>query len=833
MENTTCETFTLTVAPGDYTGKRIVVRIGWLLPTTDYDMYIHEGSASGPLVASSGQGTTTFEQTTLSIDPPIVPTAKVYAIHIVAFAVPPLQNYAGRVTVATAPPPRMAIYLPSSITFSPNITVAAPYAVSDGEPSVRCDVRGNYYVAGIQGVPAGCDMWRFDLNQTSPTFDPGLQNPTYLGQPDAFLPLDRGDKSVGGADGGGDVDMAVSFPTSPTTTPVLTMTSLAAANISSAVSTDRGEHFTLSPATAIVPSDDRMWNEADGDNTVYMVYRAPVPATGLFCARSTDNGFTFLLTGVVSPTGTVPGYIDVDHGSGTVYVSHTTSSSLLVARSTNGGLTWKDATVDNSTQHGQLFDVVKVGNDGTVYAVWSDGQNIYLAHSTDHGVTWSDKVRVNDNSVYKTNLFAWMEAGDAGRVDIVWYGTTSPSNTDAADWVVLFAQSTNATAPTPTFPQKVISDHVIHGSNISTGGLTGTDNRNLLDYFQVALDPQGAAVLAYTDDHNDYYGNVYVTRQLDGTSLYANANGTGQVISGIVTPPPPPDPTVPEVQDFLHDAVTALIEPIPTDSPFDILSVDYSCTQDTVASKLYLVATMKVSTLSPLPVGVNWRMSFTANAPGGVSDRGDQFYVQANSDNPLIPVYTYGTAVRGSDGSITYTSRGNADYGAIGVNDNTITIRVDVAKLNPYVTHGPAIGPGSVLYGLRGQTFTTGVAGASDRTRGGTSYTIACGVTAVGDEQAGGTTRHALYLRRPSPNPATRTSSVTFGVEKAGFVELSVFDISGRRVRTIQAGTLAPGEYTRTWDGRTDRFTDAPAGVYVFTLSTPSGIRSERVALTR
>src|SRR5207244_6789494 len=56
----------------------------------------------------------------------------------------------------------------------------------------------------------------------------------------------------------------------------------------------------------------------------------------------------------------------------------------------------------------------------------------------------------------------------------------------------------------------------------------------------------------------------------------------------------------------------------------------------------------------------------------------------------------------------------------------TIRMKVPLASLNPFVTHGSAIGPGSVLVGLRGQTFTSQVNGKRDITRGGTQYTIGC-----------------------------------------------------------------------------------------------------------
>ena len=85
-----------------------------------------------------------------------------------------------------------------------------------------------------------------------------------------------------------------------------------------------------------------------------------------------------------------------------------------------------------------VFDPVKVGDDGTVYVVWSDTQNIYLTHSTNGGVSWAPKVRVNDNSVYKTNVMSWLEAGSDGRVCVVWFGTPSASNNDNADWQVMF-----------------------------------------------------------------------------------------------------------------------------------------------------------------------------------------------------------------------------------------------------------------------------------------------------------------------------------------------------------------------------------------------------------
>src|SRR5262249_13831657 len=153
---------------------------------------------------------------------------------------------------------------------------------------------------------------------------------------------------------------------------------------------------------------------------------------------------------------------------------------------------------------------------------------------------------------------------------------------------VFFAQSLNATAPTPTFRQVVASDHFIHAGNISEGGLTGTANRNLLDYFQVSLDPQGAAFISFTDDHNDFDGHTYVTRQLSGPGAF----GTGNIAAVAPTPPPAQDPAAPQVIDFAHDAEAGLLTPVTVDHPLDILSIRYGC-EITTDGRTLVTAQMK------------------------------------------------------------------------------------------------------------------------------------------------------------------------------------------------------------------------------------------------
>src|SRR4029079_17349120 len=238
------------------------------------------------------------------------------------------------------------------------------------------------------------------------------------------------------------------------------------------------------------------------------------------------------------------------------------------------------------------------------------------------------------------------------------------------------------------------------------GGTLGNANRNLLDYYQISFDPTGAAVIDYTDDHNDFDGHTYVSRQtsgpgIRGTNVPTPVAGSGPFAPGLNPPPAQPGPDGEQVTDFTGDHTIGLLAEPGGTSPFDITSIKYTCEG---TSDPLIVATMKVSDLSTIPPAANWRMSFTANAPNsvlsatgdysyGLSDRGDQFWVRASTDG-ASPVFTFGTAVRGSDGTITYTADGNADSGSFDQGAGTITIKLAVSKLNPFVTKGPAIGAG-------------------------------------------------------------------------------------------------------------------------------------------
>ncbi|MBN2537677.1 hypothetical protein JXB37_05325, partial [candidate division WOR-3 bacterium] len=67
-----------------------------------------------------------------------------------------------------------------------------------------------------------------------------------------------------------------------------------------------------------------------------------------------------------------------------------------------------------------------------------------------------------------------------------------------------------------------------------------------------------------------------------------------------------------------------------------------------------------------------------------------------------------------------------------------------------------------------------------------------------------------------TPNPFRRSTSISYEVPRAAAVELAVYDIAGRPVRTLATGLTQPGRYHAAWDGRDAAGDAVAAGVYLY-----------------
>jgi FlgD Ig-like domain len=88
-------------------------------------------------------------------------------------------------------------------------------------------------------------------------------------------------------------------------------------------------------------------------------------------------------------------------------------------------------------------------------------------------------------------------------------------------------------------------------------------------------------------------------------------------------------------------------------------------------------------------------------------------------------------------------------------------------------------------------------------------------------------------LFAPSPNPFNPRTHLRFRTEVAGPVELDVFDLRGRHVRTLMRGQREAGDHQALWDGTDDTGMAVASGAYLVRLQAAGEVRMQRAALLK
>jgi hypothetical protein len=458
---------------------------------------------------------------------------------------------------------------PAGTSFKPGVQLTIPtgdpsyaiYGITQAEPSIKVDASGRMYVAAPAANLIGCEMWR--VSSTN------LADQTFIKPPDKGL-------------GGGDCDLAVS-----STVPrgqkyaTVSMSSLYLANLVVANSTDGGATWTdpPNPAGSQIAGNDREWMAAAEPGVVYMSYHV-VLTNNIQISKSTDGGRTYALANPVPGPGAGQA-IDQAHIAQALYnnelgpivvdlhstavpkpvytiftatddalentgsgdgSTHTLNHDVFLASSFDGGATWTDTLIwrgpiERTYDH--IFPALALDGGGGFWAAFiSDEEHVYVVHGTGGagGVTWSAPKRVDTLATdHLANVYPWLVGGGSGRADLVWYGGTSDdpalTNNDTTNhWWVRFAQlSYSGKTGVSVTSNVTASDHAVRNGDICSKGVLcspAETGRNLLDFFQVALTPDGRAAIAWADDHATPGAQIYVTVQCSGTSAT-----TGQALT--------------------------------------------------------------------------------------------------------------------------------------------------------------------------------------------------------------------------------------------------------------------------------------------------------------
>ncbi len=89
-------------------------------------------------------------------------------------------------------------------------------------------------------------------------------------------------------------------------------------------------------------------------------------------------------------------------------------------------------------------------------------------------------------------------------------------------------------------------------------------------------------------------------------------------------------------------------------------------------------------------------------------------------------------------------------------------------------------------------------------------------------------------LAAPRPNPFSKATTIRFAVPTQGQeVTISIFDVSGRRVRGLVDGPQNAGYHTVGWDGRDDGGSAVTSGVYFYRMDAGSFSQVQKVTVLK
>lgn len=90
-----------------------------------------------------------------------------------------------------------------------------------------------------------------------------------------------------------------------------------------------------------------------------------------------------------------------------------------------------------------------------------------------------------------------------------------------------------------------------------------------------------------------------------------------------------------------------------------------------------------------------------------------------------------------------------------------------------------------------------------------------------------------LELHANYPNPFNPRTTITYRLARDLPVQLAVYDLNGRRVRTLVNETREAGLHSVDWNGADDCGRAVATGTYLYRLTTGQEVRSRRMVLVR
>ena len=91
-------------------------------------------------------------------------------------------------------------------------------------------------------------------------------------------------------------------------------------------------------------------------------------------------------------------------------------------------------------------------------------------------------------------------------------------------------------------------------------------------------------------------------------------------------------------------------------------------------------------------------------------------------------------------------------------------------------------------------------------------------------------------LKAAYPNPFNPSTTIEYNVEVAGNVNIAVYDMMGREVKTLVNEYVSPkagGTYSVVWDGTNNSNAFVSTGVYIYRMVSNEFTKTQKMTLTK
>jgi flagellar hook assembly protein FlgD len=112
-----------------------------------------------------------------------------------------------------------------------------------------------------------------------------------------------------------------------------------------------------------------------------------------------------------------------------------------------------------------------------------------------------------------------------------------------------------------------------------------------------------------------------------------------------------------------------------------------------------------------------------------------------------------------------------------------------------------------------------------------TKFILSDSTTSVG--KSGSNIPENIRLNQNYPNPFNPSTMILYSLAKSSFVKLSIYNLLGQNIRTLQNSFQSAGKHSLVWDAMDETNNPVSSGIYFYRLQTEELTLQKKMLLLR